>query len=81
MKAMKILVESEKTKIKLFVPLWLMKSKLLIKWIGGKDKSGSFAKIAKNRELIRKIYTELKKHKGLVLVDVISKDAVVKIVI
>jgi hypothetical protein len=78
---MKIIVNSDEAKFKLRLPLSLMKSRLLINFISKRDPSGEFKKLTSNKELLKKCYKELKKHKGLVLVDVESKDTKVKIII
>ena len=78
---MKIAVKSDGANIRLFLPLWLIKSKMLQKIICKKDPSGTLKNILKNRELLKNIYRELKNHKGMVLVEVTSPGAFVKITI
>ncbi len=78
---MKIAVKSEGANIKLFLPLWLIKAGFLQKIACKKDPSGTLKKLLNDRELLKKIYKELKKHKGMVLVEVVSPDALVKITV
>lgn len=76
---MKIRVKAEKVNLALIFPLSFLKSKLFYKMVcKGND---DMKKIFENRELMKTLIKELKKHKGLKLVEVISDDAIVKITI
>mgnify|MGYP001240631104 CR=1 FL=1 len=76
---MKIRVKAEKVNLSLIFPLSFLKSKLFRK-MACKDNE-NMKKIFENRELMKAFIKELKKHKGLKLVEVISDDAIVKITI
>jgi len=76
---MRIRIKAEKVNINLIFPLSFLKSKLFYKLVC-KD-NNEMKKIFENRELMKTIVKELRTHKGLKLVEVISDDAVIRIII